>query len=143
MQRAAQRVVGHLTACGDFQEILEQGDRPVHVRAAPVLGREGQEGFQQVLVVLVQRPVTPRPLLVPQRLGVMALGVGPNPVVDTLPCHPEHTGDVGGGTPLVELQDGQSAPQEAGVQGLLQLAPQAMSLPGGQVKSAHALLLHR
>jgi hypothetical protein len=94
-------------------------------------------------VVFVQRPRTSRPLLVPQRLGVMALGVGPDPVVDALPGHAEHTGDVGCGAPLVELQDGQGAPQEARVQGLLQLAPQAASLPGSQVESAHALLLHR
>ena len=93
-----------------------------------------------MLVVLVQRPMTSRPFLVPQRPGVTALGIGPDPVVDTLPGHPEHTGDVGGGAPLVELQDGQGAPQEAGVQGFLQLAPQAASLPGSQMESAHALL---
>lgn len=110
VQRAAQRVVGHLPPRGDFQELLEQGDRPAHVWAAQVLGREGQEGFQQVLVVFVQRPVTSRPLPVPQRLGVMALGVGPDPVVDALPGHPEHPSDVGGGAPVVELQDGQGAP---------------------------------
>jgi hypothetical protein len=143
VQGAAQRVVGYLPPRGEFQELLEQGDRPAHVRAAQVLGREGQEGLQQMLVVFVQRPMTPRPLLVPQRLGVMALGVGPDPVVDTLPGHAEHPGDVGGGAPLVELQDGQCAPQEAGVQGFLQLAPQAAPLPGGQVESAHALLLNR
>jgi len=143
VQRAAQRVVGHLPPRGDVQELLEQGDRPAHVRTAQVLRREGQEGLQQVLVVFVQRPMTSRPFLVPQRLGVMALGVGRDPVVDTLPRHPEHPGDLGGGSPLVELQDGEGAPQEAGVQGVLQLAPQASPLPGGQVESAHVLLLHR
>jgi hypothetical protein len=80
------------------------------VRAAQVLGREGKEGLQQALVVFVQRRVTPPPPLVPQGLGVMALGVGPDPVVDALPGHPEHAGDSSGGAPLVDLQDGQSTP---------------------------------
>jgi hypothetical protein len=143
VQRPPQGIVRHPPPRGDLQELLEQGDRPAHVWAAQVLGREGQEGPQQVLVILVQRPLTPRPLLVIQRLGVMALGVGPDPVVDALPGHPEHPGDVGRGAPLIEFQDGQGAPQEAGVQGFLQLAPQAAPLPGGQVQSAHVLLPHR
>jgi hypothetical protein len=141
VQRATQRVVGNLAPRGDFQDFLEQGDRPAHVRAAQVLRREGQEGLQQMLVVLVQCTMTSRPLPVSQRLGVMALGVGPDPVVDTLPRHTEHTGDVSGGAALIELQNGQGTPQQAGVQGFLELAPQAASLPGGEIESAHVLLL--
>jgi hypothetical protein len=143
VQRPAHGVVRHPPSRGDFQKLLKQGDRPAHVRAAQVLGREGQEGPKQMLVVLVQRPMTPRPFLVPQRLGIMAPGVGPDPVVNALPGHPEHTGDVGRRAPLVELQDGQGAPQEAGIQGHLQLTPETASLPGGQVEPAHALLLDR
>jgi hypothetical protein len=71
----------------------------------------------------------------------MTLGVGLDPVVDALPGHPEHAGDISGGAALVELQDGQGAPQQAGIQGLLELTPQAVALPGGQVEAAHALLL--
>lgn len=96
-----------------------------------------------MLVVFVQRPVTTRPLPVSQRLGVAVLGIGPDPVVDALPGHAKHVGDVGCGAPLVVLQDSQGAPQEAGVKGFLQLAPQAVPLPRGQVESAHALLPHR
>jgi hypothetical protein len=143
VQRPAHGIVRHPPPRGDFQKLLKQGDRPTHVRAAQILGRESQESPKQMLVVLVQRPMTSRAFLVPQRLGVMALSVGPDPVVDALPGHPEHTGDVGRRAPLVELQDGQGAPQEAGVQGVLQLTPQAAALPRGQVESAHALLLHR
>ena len=141
VQRAPHGVFRRAPPRDDFQELLEQGDRPAHVRAAQVLGREGQEGLQQALVVFVQRRVAPPPPLVPQGLGVVALGVGPDPVVDALPGHAEHAGDVSGGAPLVELQDGQGAPQEAGIQGLLELTPQAVTLPGGQVEPAHALLL--
>jgi hypothetical protein len=79
------------------------------VRAAELLGREGKQGLQQALVVFVQRRVAPPPNLVPQGLGVVALGVVPDPVVDALPGHPEHAGDVSGGAPLVDLQDGQGA----------------------------------
>ena len=143
VQRAAQRVVGYLPPRGDLQALLEQGDGPAHVRAAQVLGRKGEEGLQQVFVVFVQRRVASPALLVAQRPGVMALGVGPDPVVDALPGHPEHAGDISGGAALVELQDGQGAPQEAGIQGFLQLAPEAAPLPGGQVEAAHGLLLGR
>jgi hypothetical protein len=45
-QRPAQGIVGHPPSRGDFQELLKQGDRPAHVRAAQVLGREGQESLQ-------------------------------------------------------------------------------------------------
>jgi hypothetical protein len=141
VQRAAHGVFRHPPPRDDFQELLEQGDRPAHVRAAKLLGREGEQGLQQALVVLVQRRVSPPPRLVSQVLGVMTLGVGLDPVVDALPAHPEHAGDVSGGAPLVEFQDGQGAPQEAGIQGLLELTTQAVTLPGGQVEAAHALLL--
>jgi hypothetical protein len=119
VQRAAHGVVGNPPSYGNVQKLLEQGDGPAHVRAAQVLGREGEEGLQQVLVILVQRPVTSAPRLVRQGLGVMALGVRLDPVVDTLPGDPEHAGHLSGGAPLVELHDGQRAPQEAGVQGVL------------------------
>jgi hypothetical protein len=141
VQRAAQGVVRHLPPGGDFQKHLEQGDRPAHVRAAQVLGRDGEDGFQQAHIVLVERRVAAPSRPVPQCLGVVALGVGLDPVVDALPGHAEHAGDVSGGAPLVELQDGQGAPQEAGIQGHLELTPEAVSLPGGQFEPAHALLL--
>jgi hypothetical protein len=115
VQRAAHGVLRHLPLRGDIQELPEQGDGPAHVRAAQVLGREGEEGLQQVRVVLIQRRVPSPPRLVPEGLGVMAVGVGLDPVVDTLPGHAEHAGDVRSGTPLVELQDGEGTPQEAGV----------------------------
>ena len=88
------------------------------MRSAEVLRREGQQRFQEVLVILVQRRVAPPPLRVPQRLGVVGLAVRLNPVVDALPRHPEHAGEVGDGAAAVELEDGQGAPQHAGVQRL-------------------------
>jgi hypothetical protein len=105
-QRAAQGVSGDALLRGDFHELLEQGDRPTGVRTTQILGGKGEEGLQQMLVVLVQRRVAPPPGLVPQRLGVMVPGVGIDPVVDALSRHPEQTSEVGGGAPLVVLQDG-------------------------------------
>jgi hypothetical protein len=54
VQRPAQRVPGDPLLRGDLQDLLEQRHCPVHVRVAEVLGRAGEEGLQQVLVVLVQ-----------------------------------------------------------------------------------------
>src|SRR5436190_2064410 len=75
VQRAAERVVGQPPPRGHFQKLLDQGDRPAHMRSAEVLRREGQQRFQEVLVILVQRRVAPPPLRVPQRLGVVGLAV--------------------------------------------------------------------
>ena len=94
-----------------------------------------------MLLVLTQQAVTPPAVAVLERLGVEGLGVGVGPVVDALPGYAEHPGNVGGRAPVVELQDGEGAPQDAGVGGLDELTPEAPSLPGGQDKSAHALLL--
>jgi hypothetical protein len=142
-QGAAKRVVGHPSPRGDLKELLQKGDRPAHVRTAQVLGREGEEGLQQVLIVFIQRRVSPPTFLIPQCLGVMALAVRLDPVVDALAGHPEHAGELGSGPPAVELQDGQSAPIEAGVQSPCELALQTTPVPGSQVEPAHALLLDR
>jgi hypothetical protein len=64
VQRAAHGVFRHPPPRDDFQELLEQGGRPAHVRAAELLGREGKQGLQQALVVFVQRRVSPPPRLV-------------------------------------------------------------------------------
>jgi hypothetical protein len=111
------------------------------VRKAQVLGREGEEGLQQVLIVFIQRRMASPTFLIPQCLGVMALAVRLDPVVDALAGHPEHAGELGSGPPAVELQDGQSAPIEAGVRSLCELALQTTPVPGSQVEPAHALLL--
>jgi hypothetical protein len=113
------------------------------VRVAELLRGAGQEGGQQVLLILVEQRATPPPRLVVQRLGVVVPGVVLDPVVDALAGDAEHAGQLGGRAAPVELQDGQGAPQDAGVQGLGQLTPEAAALPRGQVQPAHALLLTR
>ena len=141
MQCPAQRVIGQPLPRGDLQNVLEQGDRPTRVRVAEFLGRKGQENPQQVLLVFVHRPVAPPSRLVLERLGVVGLGIRLDPVVDARAGYAEHAGQVGDGTPPVELQVGQSSSQDARVQGLRELAPEALALPRGQVESAHVLLL--
>jgi hypothetical protein len=96
-----------------------------------------------VLVVLVQQPVASSAALVLKRRRVEGLRVSVDPVVDALPGDAERPGDVGGGTSTVELQDGEGTPQEAGIGGRDELTPESSSLPGSQVKPAHALLLDR
>jgi hypothetical protein len=141
MQGAAERVVGQPPTGGGLQEVLHQGDRPAHMRSAHILGREGQESLQKIFIVLIQGGVASTSCLVVQCLGIVVCGVSLDPVVDTLPGDPEHAGQFRGGTSLVELQDGQGAPIDAGIQGFGELTPQTASLPRGQVQSAHALLL--
>jgi hypothetical protein len=128
---------------GDLQDLAEQRHRPAYVRGAEVLGRDGEEGLQPVLLVLVQQRVTPPACLVLEGRGVAVLEVSLDPIIDTLSGHTEHAGDVGGGATMVELQDGEGTPEEAGISGLGELTPEAPPLPGGQVESAHGLLLDR
>jgi len=142
-QRAAERVAGEPPPGGDLQELLQQRDRPAYMRGAQVLGRQGEEGFQQVLVILVERRGAAPALRVPQGRGVVGLGVRLDPVVDTLPGYAEHAGQVRRGAPPVESQHGQRAPKGAGVRGFRELTPQAAPLPGSEVEPAHALLPDR
>jgi hypothetical protein len=57
--------------------------------------------------------------------------------VDALPGHAEHAGEFDGGAAGVVLQDGERAPEQAGVLGFHELAAQALPLPGSQVELAH------
>jgi hypothetical protein len=140
VQGAAEGILRHPAARAAFQGVLEQGHGPTAVRVAQALGRAGQQGCQQVLLVLVQqRWPTPARLFFQGR-GVQGLAVGVDPVVDALPRHPEHAGDVRGGAAVVELQYGEGAPVKGHVTGLLQLPPQTPALPGCQVELAHRLL---
>jgi hypothetical protein len=128
---------------GDLQDLAEQGHRPTDVRIAEVLGRGGEEGLQQVLLVLIQQGMTPPAWLVLEGSGVVALEVSPDPVIDGLSSHSEHASDVGGGATVVELQDGEGTPEEVGIPGLRELTPEALPLPGRPFESAHGLLLDR
>lgn len=143
VQGPAKRVFGDRLLRGDLQDLAEQGHGPTGVRIAEVLGRGGEEGLQQALLVLVQQGVTPPARLVLKGRGIASLEVSPDPVVDALSSHPEHASDVGGGATVVELQDGQGPPEEAGISGLRELTPQSPPLPGSQFESAHGLLLNR
>jgi hypothetical protein len=143
VQRAAEGVLGHRLPRGDLQGLLEQGYGPVGVRIADVLRGASQETRQEVFLILVQQGVPPPAVLVAQRLGVERLGVQVDPVVDALAGHAEHPGDGGGRASLVELQDGEGAPQDASIQGFNELAAKPLPLPRSQLQLAHTLLLGR
>jgi hypothetical protein len=68
-----------------------------------------------VLLVFVQQRVTSPASLVLKGRRVVVLDVDLGPFVDTLPGHSEHAGDVGGAATVVELQDGQDPPKQAGI----------------------------
>jgi hypothetical protein len=91
-QRPPQGVLGRPLLGGYFQDLQEQGDGPAHMWVAQFLGGQGQEGSQQVLVVLVQHRGAPAARFVVEGLGVTTLGVGVDPVVHTLARDGEHTG---------------------------------------------------
>jgi hypothetical protein len=140
-QRPAHGVLGHALVGEEREHLLEQGHRPTGRRVAEVLGRDGEKGFEQVRLVLVQQRVPAPPCFVRQRGGVAGLHVRLDPVVDALPGDAEHPGDVSGGPAKVELQDRQGPPVQAGIGGVRELTAEALALPSRQVEPAHALLL--
>jgi hypothetical protein len=140
-QCPAHGVLRHALVGEEREYLLEQGHRPTGRRVAEILGRDGEEGFEQVLSVLVQQRVAAPACFVRQGGGVAGLQVRLDPVVDALPGDAEHPGDVGGGAAKVELQDRKRPPVPAGIGGVRELTAEALALPGGQVEPAHALLL--
>lgn len=143
VQCPAQGVVGRPSLRGGLQDLAEQRHRPAYVREAEVLGRGGEEGLQQVLLILIQQGMTSPAWLVLKGRGVAAFAVRPDPVIDALPGHAEHAGDVGSGATVVELQDGEGPPKQAGAVGLRELTTETSPLPGRQFESAHGHLLGR
>ncbi len=143
VQGPADRVVGQPLVQEVLQQVAQQRHRPVGVRGAEVLRGQQQEGFQQVLGVLVQCRRASPALGVLKRGGVVAVAVGLDPVVDALPGDAEEVRNLYDRPPGVELQDGERPPQEAGVERLSQLASEAAALPRGQMKAAHADSLDR
>jgi hypothetical protein len=109
---------------------LEQRHRPAPVGVAELPGWDGEESLEELLLLLVQQPMAALAPLIFERCRIAILSVGLDPVVDALPGYAEHPGDVGGGATMVELQDSESPPIQAGIARLLELTPEAPPLPG-------------
>jgi len=140
-QRPPEGRVGDALVGDELKDLPQQGHRPTGGRVAEVLGRDGEEGLQQVFLVLVEQRGPATAGLVGQRGGVAVAQVRRDPVVDALAGDAEHAGNVSGGAPEVELQDREGAAVEAGVRGASELTAELPPLPGCEVKPAHALLL--
>jgi hypothetical protein len=111
------------------------------VRVAELPGRDGEDSLQQTLSLFVQQRMTALAPLIFERRRIVGPRVDLDPVVDALPGYAEHVGDVSGGATMVEFQDGQGAPIQAGIAGFFELTPEAPPLPGSQVESAHGISL--
>jgi hypothetical protein len=60
MQGTAKGILRGPSLRGDLQDLLEEPYGPIRVRGAEILGRDGQERLQQMLLVFVkQRPTSP------------------------------------------------------------------------------------
>jgi len=65
---------------------------------------------------------------------------GDRPIVDALPSHAEHVGDVGGRSTAVEFQQRQSSSISAGIASRLELLTELTALPMLQIQPAHLVL---
>lgn len=140
-QLAADGVTGGLGAGGEGQGLAEQWDRPTHVREADVLGGAVEQRPQPIEGVFIEEPGAAGASALRQGVGVCVTREGRHPVVDRLAAHAEHAGDVSGGAAVVKLEDGEDAAIVADVVGFPQVPPQALTLPGGQLKPAHGTSL--
>jgi hypothetical protein len=62
---------------------------------------------------------------------------GGRPIMDALPGHAEHGGDIDGGAPPVKFQDGQEPPVCASVRCRLELLTETTAFPVLQFQPAH------
>jgi len=98
---------------------------PAHQRRQEPFGLPGQDG---------RAPAT---VQVAEHGRVRFAGEGRGPVVNALPGHAEHLGDLGGGATTVEFQHGQGPPVGAGVGGPIELPAELASFPIFQLEPAH------
>jgi hypothetical protein len=110
------------------------------VRIAELSGRDGEDGLQLPPAVFVQQRATALAALILERRRIVVPRVHLDPVVDALPGHAEHAGDVSGRATIVELRDGEDSPIQARISRLGESAPEALPLPGSQVETAHGSL---
>jgi hypothetical protein len=111
------------------------------MRITEILGRLVHQGRQEAFGLLGQEGRTPTPVLVAEGRRVRFADEGRRPIVDALPGHAEHDGDVGGGPPPVEFQHGQGPPVRAGVGCGLELLTETTALPVLEFQPAHLGLL--
>jgi len=111
------------------------------VGIAEVLGRSAQQGRQETFSLLVQEGRASAAILVAEHRRVRFAGEGRHPVVDALPGHTKHGGDVRSGPPSVEFQHGQGPPVRAGIGCGLELLMETMALPAREFQPAHLVLL--
>jgi hypothetical protein len=75
--------------------------------------------------------------MVGEHRWVRFTGEGDRPIVDALPGHAHHVGDVGGRSTPVEFQQGQSSSISAGIASRLELLTELTALPMLQIQPAH------
>lgn len=117
----------------------EQGDGPVRIRVSTSLWGLLHQGSEGPLRRLGQEARTSAPGVVGQRSGVEVPSEGGGPVVDALPGHAEHGGDVGGRATSIEFQHGQCPPVGAGVGGGPELLTETTALPVRELQPTHLL----
>jgi hypothetical protein len=105
---------------------------------AQSLRRLAHELAEQIPIGLRQQGGSAGSVTVPEGVGVMALGVGPDPVTDDPRGDPQATGNRGDRLTPSDFEDGQRAAVHAGVVGGTELLLQTPPLPGSQYQGAHA-----
>jgi hypothetical protein len=137
VEHAPDGVVRREQARAPVQLQLKQRRGPIRVRVSELLGRLLHQGPEEPFRRFGQEARAPATGVVGQRSrGVVASERG-GPVVDALPRHAEHLGDLGGGPASVEFQHGQCPAIRTRLGDRLELSEEATALPVGQFEPAH------
>jgi hypothetical protein len=108
---------------------------------AEVLGRLVNQRRQESFGLLGYHRRASAAVLIAEHRRVRIADKGRCPIVDALPGHAEHGGDLGCGPASVEFQDGQGPPVRAGVGRGLELLTEPTALPVREFQPAHLGLL--
>lgn len=111
------------------------------MRIAKILRGLDHQRWQESFSPLGQDRRAPASLAVVEHRWVRLAEEGRGPVVDALPGHAEHVGDLGGRPTTVEFQHGEDPPVDASVVRLIELLTESTSLPVLELEPVHLGLL--
>jgi hypothetical protein len=118
VQGSAKGVVGDALLGTYFEHLAEQRNGPAGVGIVKILWREGEQGGKQMLVIFIEKGMTPPATIIFESCWLPGVQIGIDPVVDALTANAEHACNVGGRSSLVKFQHGKGAAIQPNVTGL-------------------------
>jgi hypothetical protein len=139
VQFPADRVFGERLAGTTQHLLLQEGDRPIVREVAPLVRRGLQQGLQHSDSVLRPQRRAADAILVDQVSDLPLLAEAVDPVVDALTADVQVPSHFLHGPSLIDFEDCQQAPIQAGIAGAAELLSQLATFIRSQVELAHGV----